>query len=339
MLAPAHFELLIRHLDAIDQRVVRRLDRARPWTEPALTSLLCDLLDDETEHEEDLVFSRRELRDALAGSDEALSVMFSIDTIEYLPEFERYVTQSDVGLILNYNDRISGHSWERSWLLQAKRATPSIRERPAYRAKSSIKIDQAQHSRLNILADVLGQEAVKYLLYCPRPSSLRHADRAILAQARNEALSGHIFDYLFGQQVYADAMQGGPTLAAGMLMAPCDAVPSTVQAAHRQLTQSIWPFSWFIAMHVAESGGRQAGFLGPDPKASSDGGRPLSDFLRGDPQAVHDVLRRCAVSNQESSESPLPIDDFLSGRFLPSHVMTIEIAPGGALNDNLREDQ
>ena len=45
---PLHcLHMLLRHFDSIDALVSSRLMRKRPWLEPALTQLLCDLLDGE----------------------------------------------------------------------------------------------------------------------------------------------------------------------------------------------------------------------------------------------------------------------------------------------------
>lgn len=339
MLSVRHFNLIIKHLDAVDQRVSQRLDRTRPWTETHLTSLLCDLLDDETEHDELLSYSRKQLREDLANSDEAMTLACRIESIEYLPDQERYVTQGDLGLILSYRDRVGGESWERGWLLQAKRATPTLRERPAFRADAKFAVDSAQHARLETLMEVLGGDVVRYLLYAPRPSMLRDWDRTRLAQARNGALQRHIFDYTFGQALYQDAKDGCPTLAAGMFLAPHEAVPSTVVAAHSELAQTVWPFSWFVALQL---GGRRADpgrpsprrgsgnpaqpvwnpVNGPEAKEMSDPkGIPIVPFLRGDPHAVQDVVRRCGEQSDNIRESP----------FLPSHTMTIEVVPGGTL--------
>lgn len=56
MLNPQSVHLLIKHFDAIDQAVSKRMIRKRPWSEPALTSFLCELLDEETQDEVQLAY-------------------------------------------------------------------------------------------------------------------------------------------------------------------------------------------------------------------------------------------------------------------------------------------
>ncbi len=304
-----------------------------------MTSLLCDLLDDETENDESLAYPRKQLKEDLAKSDEAMTISCRIESIEYLPEQERYVTQGDLGLIVAYRDRVSGESWERGWLLQAKRATPSLRNRPAYRANSRFGVDSAQRRRIEVLEKVVGGDFVRYLLYAPRPAMLGERDRARLAQARNSALAGHIYDYLFGQALYEDAKAGCPTLAAGMLLARHSDVPTTVLAAHSQLAQTVWPFSWFISLQF---GGMRVSRL-RSPKQPSPNSEPkliwhlvggvlgepgipswnvpVIPFLRGDHEVVQLVIHLCGEVN----------DNVRDYKFLPPHTMTVEVSPGGAL--------
>jgi hypothetical protein len=184
--------------------------------------------------------------------------------------------------------------------------------------------------------DVLGGDVVRYLLYAPRPAMLRELDRVRLAQARNAALQRSIFDYTFGQALYEDAKAGCPTLAAGLLLAPHEAVPGTLVAAHSELAQTVWPFSWFVALQLGGRGadaGRNSPrqspgtprwhpVNGPGVNEMNDPtGIPIVPFLRGDPKAVRDVVQRCGEKSDSLRDQP----------FLPSHTMTIEVVAGGTL--------
>jgi len=117
MISPRAFRLLIRYLDAVDQNVCQGLLRIRPWTETALTSLLVDLLDERTTHEYSLAYSFADLLRELSAESNLFAVSLRVETLEYPPELENRVTQSDVGLILSYRDSFRpSENWEAPFL-------------------------------------------------------------------------------------------------------------------------------------------------------------------------------------------------------------------------------
>jgi len=65
MISPKAVNLIIKHFDAIDEAVTKKMVRNRPWSETALTSLLCDLLDEKTQDEEILRYTLKELNHEL----------------------------------------------------------------------------------------------------------------------------------------------------------------------------------------------------------------------------------------------------------------------------------
>ena len=88
--------------------------RKRPWEEPALTSYLCDLLDEEEQDEQRLEYAIEDLNRDLGRGTGAYSVSsLEIETRECDCSAERYVTQSDLGLIVNDRDNFLS---ERSWI-------------------------------------------------------------------------------------------------------------------------------------------------------------------------------------------------------------------------------
>lgn len=332
MISPRHLRLLIRHLDCIDQVVASRLDSARPWTEPALTSQLCDLLDDETTDREKMEYSREHLRNDLESSDEGLSVALRVESIQYTPKQERWVTQADVGLIVRYEDRLSVESWETGWLLQAKRATPKLRQRPAFHARSRFPKDPLQHDRLQQLNGEVGVSFALYMLYCPRPYSLNRRECALLAQARNASMHRDIYDYTLGQMLFKEMDEGGKTLGAGILIAPAPHVPENLLVAHEAIMDPVVPFAWFIAAHFVHDNhyspqhfrgsidGRRLMSRAEEPPGDAE--QLATSIVRGDEEAVNWVIDK-VVRNQDREESLVP--------FLPAQTMTIEVSPGGAL--------
>jgi hypothetical protein len=89
MLSPRATAILLKHFDAIDEAVSRRLPRKRPWSEEALTGLFCDVLDGDTQVEENVAYTLREVHEDLAKSDEPLSIRFRIETRQYPKHLER----------------------------------------------------------------------------------------------------------------------------------------------------------------------------------------------------------------------------------------------------------
>src|SRR5579862_6669471 len=128
MITPKAAHLLIRHFDSLDRAVSKRLTRKRPWSEPALTSLLCDLLDADTQADEPLEYPMASLNFDLQKLEGLLRISLQIQTHEYDARMERWVTQADLGLVVNLIDHLMPkESWSISWLLQAKRLYPDSR--------------------------------------------------------------------------------------------------------------------------------------------------------------------------------------------------------------------
>ena len=112
MITPKAFGQIIGHFDEIDKVVSARSIRKRPWPEVALTSLLCDLLDEETQEEENLNYTFKKLQEDLRTDDGLFGLHLSLETIEFNSTYERYVSQSDIGLNLVYENRIEPqNSW------------------------------------------------------------------------------------------------------------------------------------------------------------------------------------------------------------------------------------
>ena len=174
MISPKAIELMIKHWDAVDASVSKRVSRKRPWTETALTSLLCDLLDSETQGDIQLKYTLADLNRDLAKLDGILTFTIEIETMEYPPKIERWVNQSDLGFYIQYRDEfIPKNSWEYAFLCQAKRLYPSNQAVAAFDESSRFQgFNYEQHNRIKRLHDALGEKIVHYLLYCPRPIDL-----------------------------------------------------------------------------------------------------------------------------------------------------------------------
>lgn len=319
MLSPRAIRLLLRHFDALDEVVARRLTRKRPWQEEALTGLLCDLLDAETQVEEKVSYTLSQLREDLRNSDEPIGIRLSINSHQYPKHLERWVTQADFGLIIDYQDQFEpSNSLSLAWLMQAKRVFPS--PSGAYETSSEFSsTNAAQHARMETLRDWAEEDFIRYFLYCPRPKNLQQPVREALNQARTNALSGEIFDYTLGLELRDDLISDSPTIAAGLFVTSLDDVPKTLLETHSSLFSQSTPFSWFIIQHMVS--GQSIGHHRSSPvsvRASSPGPRSseIKRLVRGD----HRVL--------EGMELPKSLSADSTPRVLPAHTIEVTVTCG-----------
>lgn len=322
MLSPRALQLLVRHFDAIDSSLSRRLLRKRPWAEEALTSLFCDLLDGDTQGEEPLSYPLADLLADLSRTDEPLGFRVRIETHQYPSSVERYVTQSDLGLVVSYQDQFEHqNSFSAPWLLQAKRLFPSQSSANGlYDLRSTFSSHSSeQDARMRQLRDWAGFDFIRYLLYCPRPSALSQHVREALTHHRAAALAGNIFDYTLGLQLREDMLSATPTSAAGIFVALIDSCPKNLAEVHRSIFSASTPFAWFLIQHFDTRNGVLRRHPPDEPRSRS---RPhpnqetIERLVRGD----HRALRDSPIRETLDSDTP--------PRILPKHTLQIEIICG-----------
>jgi len=314
MLSPIATKLIIKHFDSIDKALSSRLHRtARPWDEPAINHLFVDLFDAAVQDDVKIDFTLAELQAALLSYNELASVQLKIDTHAYSSYMERYVTQSDIGVVIEYKDRAKPENDMRvCWLLQAKRAFPvttnPLRYAPQSRFKSA---DPQQAKRIQELQKLVGTDFIKYLLYCPRAEHLDVEERRQLSYHRTRATVGHIFDYTLGLALRDDIMNGSPTLEAGVFIANTDEEPRDIAATHERMFYSTMPLSWFIVSHFGRTRWRALRNLFDD----SNPVNPLVEMIvTGNEQAVREI------SNHFGEE--------LDFQILPPVTITISVSDG-----------
>ncbi|GAB3802868.1 hypothetical protein [Micromonospora zhanjiangensis] len=209
MLPVAALPLLLRFFDGIDASVSRKLMRKIPWNEAAITQELCDLLDEDYAEDYHLPYSLEQFRCDLALTMPLVKVDFAIQTHQYSAQMEHWVTQSDIGIVLEYRDRfLPDNSWTSSLLLQAKRLFPPRPLTHYSEASRFGSLDSKQHNRILELNNLIGCDLVKYLLFCPRPSSLDELTAAKLAHLRNLSMGGRIFDFASGLALHRELESG-----------------------------------------------------------------------------------------------------------------------------------
>lgn len=331
---PKVIHLIIKHFDSIHRVVSKRLVRKRPWQEPALTSLLADLLDQEVQEEEKIEYTINQLNDDLKNINVPYNVKLNIETHQYKSKYENLVGQADIGLIIDYKDEFfPQNSWSRPWLLQAKRVMPVSFNPLVYDETASFSsFSKAQHDRITKLSDVIGEDFVRYLLYCPRSEDLDITTAAKLAHLRNSSLCNHIFDYAIGFEIKSSLESEKSTLDAGVFISVLNAGLSNLAYIHSTILHSNAPLSWFIVSHFAHgTAGTGLAFidrtLRSHQPSRADTNRSNSSWVegivRGNPAAIEKLFT--ALNIEESSNIPM----------LPSHTITVEVTSGAGLDPEL----
>lgn len=333
MISPRAFRLIIKHFDEIDRIVSFRTVRKRPWLEVALTSLFCDLLDEQTQDDEKLNYSFKQLQEDLDKEDSLFGIHLSLETIEFNSNFERYISQSDIGLNIVFENRIEPqNSWNRPYLLQAKRLTPK-KVNPLLYTETSVfsSIDKDQQVRIEILDKILGGSYLKYLLYCPRPESIDEDTKIKLAYLRNQTLSSHIFDYTIGLEIYKELIESNDTLKAGIFVTDIENTNINFGQVHRGILNSTFPFSWFMALNFS---GR--GFMDDRHRMQKDMGHRdnpdskqiVEGILSGDKKQIDKLIQKLNEENLEQRPENIQI--------LPKHKITLRYSVGEKINSEMQ---
>ena len=337
MIAPKAIHLIIRHLDAIDRAVAKRMNRKRPWLEPALTALLCDLLDAETQDSENLEYSVRQLNQDLAALDGLVSVTFEVETHEYDARMERWVTQADLGFVVSVVDYLlPEQSWSLSWLLQAKRLYPDKRNPLRYAETSRFGAANAQQlQRMKRLLEIVGVPFVKYLLYCPRPSYLDDLTQKKLTHLRNRQLANDIFDYTLGLELHEQLGMIDSSLAAGLFVGEIEEPPRNLGQVHGSVLSSCFPLSWFLATHLLSRNSfclrRRHPCEHPEEGRRDPSGSPPEDWVNGIVTGESSAIKKLIADMGTNTEEPFAV--------LPPHTLTINVRIGQDLDPGLRQIQ
>ena len=326
MFGPQHVKHIIAYFDGIDHELSRRMIRKNPPDEPALTNELCALLDAETQNTEKLLdYSLEQLNADLAACGDGLDLEIKIDTYPHNSAMERYVSQSDFGLVLEVDNKIlPQENWFAAFLVQAKRLfrNPNSGE---YDQKSSFQaVDAEQQLRLDRLARVIGEDALDYCLYCPPISALSDTARMQARALHNRNLHNKIFDYSGGLALRDALVQTGG-INAGLWFRPIAYKPSTLLELHGSAFRTALPLTWYIIQYfIPAAGGRhREQYRAPEHSHRHDYDR-VRRIVTGDEQAIRDLIRELADAGEES-EAPAHI------RVLPRHTLTIKVSVGRSL--------
>jgi len=333
MITPKAFRHIIEHFDEIDKIVSSRCARKRPWSEVSLTSLLCDLFDEETQEDEKLSYTFKNLQEDLNKEDSLFGIHLSLETIEFNPAYERYISQSDIGLNLIFENTIEPqYSWSRPYLLQAKRLFQKSLNPLSYSEASSFtSIDLDQQKRIEFLNKIFGASYLKYLLFCPRPDNIDKDTKIKLAYLRNKNLSTQIFDYVEGLEIHKELFQNSETLKAGIFITDTGNSNLNFGQVHSQILQSTFPLSWFIAMNFADRRDfLRERHMAPKNKLPehSESQELVEGILSGDKNKIDELIGK--MKQMETNNVPKNI------QVLPKHKITLRVSVGEQLSGDMR---
>ncbi len=121
-LTPRDAKLLVRYFDGADDVVSARLTAGFGPHEDHLTSLLCEMLDDNLSALSTLPYPLPKLKEDLAADKRSLRVSLQIEAKKYPPHIERRLTSFDMGIIVDYHDNLTPrNSFQKGALFQAKK--------------------------------------------------------------------------------------------------------------------------------------------------------------------------------------------------------------------------
>ncbi|MGM3306344.1 hypothetical protein ACSQ6I_10235 [Anabaena sp. WFMT] len=223
----------------------------KPHTETTITQNLCSLLDQEEQSNAALHYSFLDLQKDLSEYAGGLKVSFSLETHEYNSAVENRITQSDMGIIINYlNYYEPDISWSESWLFQAKSLKPSKYNPLEYTESSTFdSISQKQLLRIKNLVKIINIDFIKFMEYCPRLNLLKNKwERNKLISYRDLNLAENIFDYALGIELHDCILKADPSLEPGIFISSIYETSKT--KSYLDVYKKFWtkshPFSWFI---------------------------------------------------------------------------------------------
>jgi hypothetical protein len=336
MIGIQHIPHLVAYFDGVDAALSRTFLRPVPPDEPALTSQLCALMDAETQRrEESLRFNIDRLNEAIASCGDDLKFDFRIDTHQHSIKMENLVSQSDLGLVLEYRNFILPEEtriW--SYLLQAKRlhpASPTL----GFDEKSSFKsVDHLQHQRLLKLTERFGSHFFKYMMYCPPASHFSSTTIAKIRALHTRNLTRPIYDYSGGLALFEYVKSVSGRVDAGIWLAPIEKSPARVLDLHNGAFEDTWSLSWFFLRHLTQ------------PR-SMDDQRPRSErgmrpSIRGPNHENDDLIHGVVIGDRHAIEvfcetaREKDVAEVPDLKILPRSTITITASVGHSLPGDSR---
>lgn len=291
------------------------------WQEPALTSQLVTLLDGRKQDLYALDYPLKALARDIKLVEPQLSLRYEVETHQYNQQVERYVNQADLGVVIRYEDSLlPERSYSRSYLLQAKRAYEADRTSLLSESASFEFTSVAQHARITRLREILGDDAVLYLLYTPWGSALADGTESKLRHLRNVALSGSYFSSWWPHVEFLNESAGESTAwfaqshDAGVFVCMAEKPPANIAQVHARVFDEHWPLAWFLVRELVRTGSNR----------HADVERQVRGLVTGDQAAIAVVLAATG-------------DNLRDWTFLPAHTLLVTVSIGQRGDDGLAD--
>ena len=321
MLSPYHIPLLVRYFNGIDIAVSKRLLRSVPPSEPTLTEEFCALMDVRNQRRESsLEFDIDSLNAALCEHGDLIDADIRIETHQHAREMEAFVSQSDFALVINFEHMVRRDlSWETAYLMQAKRLFP-LKDNTYGVTSTFTSADKEQHLRMQALSDILGDDAMKYCLYCPPTYGYEPRSAAAVRALHAENLWSNIYDFSLGLALYDEIRQSGG-VQTGMWIADAATEPRNAADLHSKAFKRSLPLTWFLLNHFKQE--HHYGMAGHEgPRRSQDQNKRVRAIARGDSQDIQNLINDLGDDARKAGLSPENL------KVLPASTVTIRLRAG-----------
>lgn len=325
MFGPQHLKYIIKYLEGIDFALSQKMRRSYAPDEPALTNELCALLDCETQEiEKTLAYNLCDLNKDLDSVGDALDFEVSIDTYPHNSNMERYVSQSDFGIILEYENHVlPSTNWSAAYLLQAKKLYRNSKNNEYDKSSRFISSDANQHKRIEKLNEYLNGH-ISYILYCPQILDFTRETQIQMRAFHNKNTAQLIYDYGVGLE-FRDFLLKNKGINSGIWLTTADEKPTNLAKLHSKSFESALPFTWFIIEHFSQRGfsGAFRGILQDRPIIARGNGSKntvVRGIISGDPDIIKEV-----ISEMKEENAPENIT------IIPKQSITIKVSVGKSL--------
>lgn len=240
ILGPYEAQCFLKYFKGIDFLLSQRFACGFNPAEEHLTSILCELLDERGSQLHPLEYNASDLNNDLSRNGGLLQANISLETNEFNKFQEHYATQSDLGVILEYQDNIERkNQFTKGILIQAKKLYSNKNLSPSldytfeskYESFKEPHLENSQHQKLKSLNNFFidkdcGKECVKYLMYNPPLERLPKGEQQRILYRQMKLDRNEIFDYISGLNRYRELTEENrrSVLTLGCLFASVDDV-------------------------------------------------------------------------------------------------------------------
>ena len=145
---PYDVSILLKYFAGVDELLSKRFLLGFRPAEEHLTSVLCELLDSKGASLHGLSYTVEDMNKDLEQGKSLIRTRIVLETTEYNKYQERHLTQSDLGIVVNYTDNINRNaSFKKGVLIQSKKLFSDSQQKYDLDCKYE-SFNHEQHDRL-----------------------------------------------------------------------------------------------------------------------------------------------------------------------------------------------